>query len=403
MPNTVLFVDDHPDILRGLKRMLRGMRDQWEMVFVESGEEAIKTFEKQDVDVIVSDMRMPKMDGAELLSLVRDRYPKTVRIILSGYSDYEAIYRTVGPAHQYLAKPCDADALVDTVTRALGLREFLGSSELRLLVAKMDRLPALPDVYKELVSYLEKEEASAAGAAKILNKDVAMATQLMKLTNSAFFGLPTLVKSTLQAIQILGFETVKSLVLVVGIFSQVENDPKLVEELEHLSERSNRIGSIAKAIAVAEGCDDMVVDQAGAAGILSHIGSLLLAVLDFHKFKESGDMVGQNGVNIVEAERKLFGSAHPEVGAYLLGLWGFRDPVVEAVAFHHNPKESSCRKFDVIAILHAAQFLSHRSLDDAQDGSYSLDLSYFEEIGKADRLKEWEEIAKKAGTAEDAA
>jgi DNA-binding NtrC family response regulator len=101
----ILFVDDEPNVLQGLQRMLRHMRADWDMRFVDSGHAALDAMENERFDAVVTDMRMPGMDGAELLAEVRRRDSGVVRVILSGYSDAESVMRTVGPAHQFLAKP----------------------------------------------------------------------------------------------------------------------------------------------------------------------------------------------------------------------------------------------------------------------------------------------------------
>ena len=135
MSAKIIFVDDELHVLDGLRRMLRSVSKEWDLRFAESGEAALAMLEQQPADVIVSDMRMPRMDGAELLRKVKEKYPGSVRIILSGYADEEAILRTVGPAHQYLAKPCDSKLLISTINRALGLRKYLASPEIQRLVA----------------------------------------------------------------------------------------------------------------------------------------------------------------------------------------------------------------------------------------------------------------------------
>ena len=96
----ILFVDDEQNVLLGIRRATRSMRHEWEMSFVESGAAALEHFAANDVDVLVTDMRMPGMDGAELLQSVKDRYPGTARIILSGHSDQEAIFRSTTSAHE---------------------------------------------------------------------------------------------------------------------------------------------------------------------------------------------------------------------------------------------------------------------------------------------------------------
>ena len=98
----LLFVDDEPRVLQGLQRQLRVMREEWQMDFVESGPKALEFLATSPVDVLVTDMMVPGMDGAQLLTEVMKRHPDTVRLVLSGHADREAVLRLVGPVHQYL-------------------------------------------------------------------------------------------------------------------------------------------------------------------------------------------------------------------------------------------------------------------------------------------------------------
>ena len=125
MKKNILFVDDEPKILQGIRRMLRNMRHEWELSFAENGEEALDVISQKTFDVVVSDMRMPGMDGAQLLEEVRKCYPDIVRIILSGHSDKEMILKSTRPTHQYLSKPCDAEKSKDTINRACALRDLV--------------------------------------------------------------------------------------------------------------------------------------------------------------------------------------------------------------------------------------------------------------------------------------
>src|SRR5579863_1343288 len=118
---TLLFVDDEPKLLQGLQRQLRPMREEWDMHFVESGNSALEFMSGRPVDIIVSDMMMPGMDGSQLLAEVAKKHPQTVRIVLSGQAEREAVLRLVGPAHQFLSKPCEADELRKAVSRAFAL------------------------------------------------------------------------------------------------------------------------------------------------------------------------------------------------------------------------------------------------------------------------------------------
>ncbi len=396
MKSRVLFVDDEIKVLQGLRRMLRGMRNEWVMAFAESGDEALELLTKAPADVVVSDMRMPGMDGAQLLDTVRKRHPGAARIILSGYANEESVLRTIGPAHQYLAKPCSSETLTKTVTSALELRGLLGSEKLRHLVSSLDTLPTPPEVYFNLLDELNSPTASVISVSKIVSRDVAMTAQILKLTNSAFFALPTTVTSSQQAVRLLGFDTIRALVLMAGFFSRFKGDASVAAFLERLSRRSLAIGVLAKAIAEAEKLNSLVTDQACCAGALSHVGTLLLIANWPDRFKKASSLAETDGLGIVEAERRVFGASHAVFGAYLLGLWGFTDPIVEAVAYHHQPSSCSYHKFGALTVLHVAQYLTKGEADspdsDEMPGA-ALDQEYLAEVGVTNRLPAWRKIS----------
>src|SRR5580704_7858153 len=144
--NHLLFVDDNPVVLQSLQRQLHSLAEEWQMSFMECGQTALDFMAANPVDVIVADMMMPGMDGAELLAEVKRHYPAVIRIVLSGEADREANLRLVGPAHQYLAKPCNAEELRGAVLRAFAMRDMLANEQLKQLVTRTKSLPALPSL-----------------------------------------------------------------------------------------------------------------------------------------------------------------------------------------------------------------------------------------------------------------
>jgi response regulator RpfG family c-di-GMP phosphodiesterase len=386
----VLFVDDEPNVLQGLERMLHPLRHEWEMAFVESGAEALDLLARQTFDVVVSDMRMPGMNGAELLSEVRKRCPQTVRIVLSGHSNRDMILQSVDAAHQYLAKPCDAQALKATVMRACALRDILGDPGLKTLVSQLRTLPSLPTLYAQVVEELNSPEASMHRVGAIISKDVGMTAKILQLVNSAFFGLPRHVANPAQAAALLGLETVKALVLSVEVFSQLDLSALPELSMDELLEHSVRAGSAAKAIAQSEKQEAKVVDDAFMAGILHDAGKLILAANSPREYQRALSMAAKRGVALCEAEREVFGATHAEVGAYLMGLWGLPDPIVEALAFHHSPSKSMAQTFTLLTAVHVANALLHEA-DGEHDGVTrgGVDLNYLAAIGLTDRLPSW--------------
>ena len=115
----ILFVDDDPNVLVALRNLMHRERGRWETVFVEGGREALAQLALQPVDIVVSDMRMPGMDGVELLEKVRERWPATARIMLSGSAHREEIERATSAVDELLSKPCSSAVLKATFERML--------------------------------------------------------------------------------------------------------------------------------------------------------------------------------------------------------------------------------------------------------------------------------------------
>jgi len=394
VPFKVLFVDDDANMLAGLQRMLRPLRHEWQMRFVNSGGDALKALEEERFHAIVTDMRMPDMDGGVLLSEVSRRFPEMVRLILSGHTEAEGIMRTVGPAHQFLAKPCPPQVLIDVLRRSMALRQMLESDAMRRLLAGIKNLPTPPEAYFRLVKYLGDPNASFAGAAEIIERDVAMTAELLKLTNSAYFALPSKISAVLQAVRVLGFEILRSLVLQVGIFQSFHGKAKEKNLMEAVNRDSFRVAHIARRIARLEGLEPSRAEECFCAGMLCSIGALVMLDRLPDKFAVVKAKV-LDGLDPVEAEMAEFGASQFQVGAYLLGLWGFKYSIVEAVAFADNPGELPSDSLDVTAVLHVARVLAGPfpgfTLGEADDnaGRMAFDMGYLEKLGKADRLGLW--------------
>jgi HD-like signal output (HDOD) protein/ActR/RegA family two-component response regulator len=333
----IIFVDDEPRVLEGLSRMLRSKRNEWTMTFVESGAAALEVMAREQVDVIVTDMRMPVMDGASLLERAKNLYPGTVRLILSGHGDLSPIMRVAGVAHQYLSKPCDAKILEATIRHARALNDLLHSPRLLLAVGQIRSLPTVPAVYQELTRCLRDPEASLRSVAQIVARDAGMSVMMLKLVNSAFFGQPKQTHSVERAVSLLGVDTVLGLVLAHGLFEDHANAGAVAVNPAQLQAKAELAAAATRCVARLERLDAASVDQAYIAALLQEIGTLVLATQLPEQYADVMARSRALAVPLVELETTEFGATHAEVGGYLLGLWGLPSPVVEGVAFHETP------------------------------------------------------------------
>ena len=396
----VAFVDDEPHILHGIRRSMTSMEDDWDMEFCSTGEDFLKLAQQNPFDVIVSDMRMPGMDGAQLLDIVRSRFPATVRIILSGYADTDSVMRTIGPAHMYLAKPCDADLLQTAIIRQISLRSLLDSPQIRSTLSGLQSLPSLPKLYMQLQAELRSLSCSAKSVADIISQDVAMTAEIMKLTNSAYFSASGAVTSPMHAVRLLGMETVQALALRVGIFRQFSGNPRIAPLLESLTHYSLRIAALAERIALAEGADLALSKGANVAAMLSDIGSIILFDADTERYEA---MLARTppSKQLHLAEEDEFGASHAVIGAYLLGLWGFSDDIVEAVAYGYTPTKCPSHRGQagdnvVLTAVHVARFFSPPSplLPKESLAKSEMDIKYLIEVGRDGHIPRWRDLAK---------
>ena len=398
----ILFVDDEPRVLDGLRRMLRSMRDEWNMTFVTSGAEALKTLEERPFDVVVSDMRMPGMDGAKLLNEVHHRFPHIVRIVLSGQSDQDSIYRSIASTHQYLAKPCDADILKMAVIRACALRDVLRSDTLRGAVAGIQQIPSRPNLYVEIRNEAESEHASLKTIGAIIAKDMGMTAKILQLVNSAYFGLRKNVATPEQAVNMLGLDTIQALVLTVQVFSSLSATGNTFVGMDRLWDKSLRTGSLAREIAKHERSSVMMTDQAYTAGLLHDIGILVFMAKAGEQYTVMLKMAREQKLGGDELERRAFGATHAEVGAHLLGLWGLGDPIVEAVAFHHCPSKCVSGAFAPLTAVHVASALQQELFEPGEvHVPCEIDYAYLDTLHMTDRLPYWQELATKVHGKDD--
>ncbi len=388
----ILFVDDEPNILAGLRRMLRSMRNEFDMFFADSGNAALDLCAEEPFDVVISDMRMPGMDGAQLLALIKERHPQTIRIMLTGQADDDEILRTVGIVHQFLAKPCDPEKLKSVLLKALALQDLLNNESLKKLILQLGSLPSIPTVYANLQRAIRDPEVSMDEVAGIIEQDIAMSAKVLHIVNSAFFGLYSRVDSPSRAVKLLGLDTVKALVLGVEVFTQTKLPPELFSA-EDLWRHSMTVGAMAKKITEQVSDDQELIGNAFLAGILHDIGKLVLVSLLPDKYREVKRVAEAGEMTLRQAECRIFNGSHGAVGAFLIGLWGFTNPVLEAIGFHHNIADYPSNNFSPVHAVHIANVLYYQNRPEEVIGAaMELDLEELTKVAAPEKIEIWKKI-----------
>jgi putative nucleotidyltransferase with HDIG domain len=388
----VLFVDDDEYLLEGLRDALRPQRRRWTMTFVPGAAEAISVLEGQPQNVVVSDLRMPGVDGASLLARVRELDPNAVRIVLSGHADLELLARAAGVAHRLVAKPCDVDELVEMIDRSCALQELIARVESRRRAGGSSALPSVPRAYARLTALLSTGDATAADAAKIVEEDMALAAKVLQLANSAYFGRRQPVSRLRDAVAYLGLDALRALALSAAVFEAFKVDPPIPGfDLEGLQLHCTRVARLAHAIAAEQG----ITHDVFAAGLLHDVGLLVLAAEDRDALGVILERATREGRPLYEVERELHLCSHAEIGAHVLALWGVPHTVTDAVANHHQPPRPGT-ELDGVEVVYLANALIDEleSAPGAKRASApQLDRDYAASPEIASHLSRWRELA----------
>lgn len=346
----IILVDDEQRIVEGLQRALRMYRDAWDVATATSGREALALFEEGPVDVIVSDMRMPEMDGAELLARVKELHPGTMRIVLSGQTDAAAAVRAMPVAHQFLNKPTEAGALRDLLARAAEMKERLPDERVHAALGGLDALPSPRAVRDELGQTIALG-GTLGGVVAIVERDPALVLKLLQIANSAFFGLRRRICDVADAVAYLGIDLLKQIFGVGGPMRTLSLTPQRLDVGAYYH-RAHAVASIARNLA---GRNERGA-VAFSAGLLHEIGRLAISA----------------------TLPDLADDMHVAVAAYLLDLWGLPRAVVDALLDHVAVGDDLDRREKLTAA--DAIWLARRALD-----GENVDPRYIARMGVVER------------------
>ncbi|MBI3417899.1 MAG: HDOD domain-containing protein [Verrucomicrobia bacterium] len=390
MKKRIIFAGEDPALKRELHDHFQGADGEWEMSFARNGAEALATIGQTPCDAVVADVQLPG-GGAQLLDEVMKRQPKAIRFILGEFSSSTATMKCIGTAHQFLLKPTDAQTVRNALERAFALETWLPGETAQRLLAGVRKLPSPPNLYFQVVKELQSPDASLERTGDLVAQDPMMSAKLLQLVNSAVFGLQLQVGHPAEAVMYLGAETTKSLILLAHTFSYFDEVKAAGFSIDQLWRHSLQSAKFAQWIAELESDDPNIESQSFTAGVVHDLGKLILAANLPEKFGDALALARQQGLQLWEAERDLFGTTHAEIGACLLGIWGLPMPIVEAVALHHHPAQFLSQTFSPLAAVHAANVLEHQANIDNHGLRFGgMDEAYLAGLGVGGRLESWQ-------------
>lgn len=373
MEKSILFVDDERQILKSINRMF--IDSDYKIHLAGSGEEALEILAENSVDIIVSDMKMPEMDGYELLKRVKNLYPAITRIILSGYSDEDIIYKAIHSniVKMYMFKPWKGDELKDTICEIFKTQEILSSKKILTTINTIENLPTLPDTYIKLNNAIENN-LDIDEITKIIENDQAISIDILHIVNSAFYGIRT--ASIKTALMHLGLGNIKNIILVSGICNDCNYIGSDKETFWKHSSLCNRLFvKMYKTL-----LNKKLPENFSSAGLLHDIGKIIISQNYTEGYKKVVKLSNEKKeIQEYEIEKEVLGITHNELGAYLLNWWGIPQPVVEVALYHDEPSNGSDVNKELIYMVHLANFYSWRIL--GEEWRASLDSNTFSFLG----------------------
>jgi putative nucleotidyltransferase with HDIG domain len=394
MNHHILIVDSETNQLNALQRSFRRTRNGWTVSMAENAMDALALLSSQPVDILITETRLPGMNGLELLSKTRKVFPHVIRIVLSGHAEQEVVLKSLGVAHQYLSKPCDDPTLMATISRAFLIRDLIADETLQALATSVKSLPSLPRLYLELTRELQSAEPSIAKVTEIVSRDLGLTSKLLQLVNSSFFGLPQPISDVGKAINLLGMDMLKAIALASGVASQFKTVRIPGSSMEALWIHSFNTGALARELCQAEALEPAAANDAYMAGLLHDIGKLILAGYLPDEFKQAHYVADARRLPLWAAEKAILGVSHAELGGYLLGLWGLPESVIKAVAYHHRPQAGPSAGLAPLLFVYLANVFEKAGAGilESDKPIEGLDRDYLVTMGREAQVPRWRKL-----------
>ena len=385
----VFIIDDQPSALKAIVLLMESLGPGWKIVGYDNPLEALSAIENQKPDLVLTDFSMPDMLGSDLLEAVRESAPDAVRMVMSGWVDLNKLSQ-ITSAHQYFTKPFDALKLKEVVRRTFAARESLQDDALRQRVVSLRSLPSLPHVYHALLTKLADDEGSSEAIAGIVAQDAGLSSKLLHLANSPLFGRGNQVSDPFEAVLCLGTELIKAVVLSQELYKHFAALKHTEVDIPKLWSHSWDVAELAQYIGLQTNGSRSQAEAAFLAGLLHEVGIVILVDNFPEQFQSACDAARMKRSALTPELFNTFHASAPQIGSYLLELWGMPGNVVSAVAYHEQPELDGAAQFPLSAVLYVADQISARKSPPHAFAVPEWKVEYLQGIGWWDRIPDWQ-------------
>jgi HD-like signal output (HDOD) protein len=377
----LLVAENDPATLEAIVRVWEPAFPDGKFDLASDGPSALAALQRKPTTAIVVSAAFHQ-EHAEVLATAKTDFPDTARILLAEAGNPVPAASTLGLVHQILEHPCPPGQLRSTIDQIIRLRSLIQGEGLRQLIAGIDHLPGLPDLYLQISQELRSFDPSVGRILEKLRRDPSLCTKVLRLVNSSYFGLSQAVTDLDDAVNLLGVEMLQSLVLFSGVCDEAAQRGPLPFSYDDFSAHAISVGRVAQELSHILPVGSRARREAFTAGILHDIGKLILAMHRGEEYRAVLKEAVRTDCAPSIVERAVFGATHGEIGAYLLSLWGFPASLVEAAAFHAAPGRAESSEPNTLSVVYLADRLCrwNCSADDRLEAA-AFDLAYLDSVG----------------------
>jgi putative nucleotidyltransferase with HDIG domain len=356
MKPSILFIVNDENLLKEIVRNVIPLQNEYDTYFAETGERGIQILANNTIDIVLCSPSIIMPSGSNLLHEVKRLFPEVVRFGLVPDLENQTVAQVAQYVHQFVVPPYTKDNLKERIDKTLNLQKILKNEKVKELVKNTTALPSLPEIYIQIEQEIAKPDFSFSKIASLISKDPNLTAKILQIVNSAYFGLQRQISNINFALSYLGVNVIKSLIFYIHLFSNFKITPENRKYLEQFWQHSLVVASNALRLAEKYFKSRSEMDSAYTSGVLHDVGKFVL--LNTYTYPQNVILLAeQNYLDNLEAEYKIYECSHTEIGAYLLGLWGFPLQIVEAVAYHHQPSLLNKSELNLATIIHIADFL----------------------------------------------
>lgn len=369
----------------------------WQLTLVTDLTEFSQHLQQQTVDIVLissSDLHACNQGFMD----ITNQQPQAVRILLHTNKTLPTSLAHLAELAHYCLNAHEAiRPFAQNSLQLVKLNRLVHKSKTADYVNSLGKLPSPPDIYQELSLALSSDKSNAKQISKIISKDPALAAKVLKVVNSAYFGLGRSISSIQEAVSLLGIRTLRALSISGQLLDQYPQHRNWSYfSFESINKRAVLVARLAQEICMDLELDTNLCDQAFIGGLLHDLGMLIFASQDSDSYRKIMVQSAQTGKHLCIIERQMLGVFHGEIAAFLLSHWKLPPAVTEAVLLHHTPQLSISREITPLTAVHIADCLLPEVTTEigAHIGN-TLSRGYVSRLGLENRLDAWNDQAVK--------